>query len=200
METLLQLIPLWLKVGYTAFALFIIPIYWKNWGPGNFLWFSDIALFTTAIAMWLESSLLASMMAVGMLLPEIGWNIDFFGRLIRGKKLFGLSEYMFQNEKSRFLRGLSLFHVILPPLIILMLVNYGFQEKAIYYQTVLAWIIFLLSYFLTKPEKNVNWVFGLGDKPQKKIQPWLYLLIVMIFFPLFIHLPSHFLLKWIFSS
>ncbi|MBA3899834.1 MAG: membrane-associated protein, partial [Bacteroidetes bacterium] len=116
-------IPLGIKTFYTAFIFILIPVYWKHYGPKNFLWFSDIALFTSAIAMWIESSLLASMMAVGVLLPEVGWNIDYFGRLLTGKKLLGLSDYMFEDDKPLFLRGLSLFHVIIPIILIWMLVE-----------------------------------------------------------------------------
>jgi hypothetical protein len=197
MNYLLENIPLAFKLAYTAFALFIIPIYYKQWGPGNFLWFSDIALFGSVIALWVESSLLASMMAVGVLLPEIAWNIDYFGRLISGRKLFGLSDYMFNKEKSIFLRSLSLFHVPIPIVLVWMVLVYGYDEKAIYYQTLLAWIVLLASYFLTKPEENVNWVYGPGEKPQQKIHPVIYLLLIMLFFPLFIYLPTHLLLKWI---
>lgn len=193
-------LPLFLKLIYTAFVLFIIPVYWKNWGPGNFLWFSDIALFLTAIALWLDNSLLASMMALSILLPETGWNIDFFGRLISGKRLLGLSDYMFDKERSLFLRGLSLFHVFLPVLLLIMLMNYGYQETALYFQTAFAWIILLLTYFFTDPEKNINWVFGPGYKPQKRIPSWLYLSLLMLFFPLCIYLPTHLFLIWFFGS
>src|SRR5438093_428323 len=59
---------LWFKVLYSAYLCILIPIYYAQWGPANFLWFSDIALVITCVALWLESSLLASMMAVGMLI------------------------------------------------------------------------------------------------------------------------------------
>jgi hypothetical protein len=187
------------KIAYTAFIFILIPVYWKKYGPENFLWFSDIALFGTCIAMWIESSLLASMMALAVLLPEIFWNIGFFGRLITGKRMFGLSEYMFDESKSLFLRGLSLFHVIIPIVIIWLLINLGYSEKAIFWQIALAWIILPVTYFLTDPEENINWVFGPGEKPQKKLSPPVYLIAVMLFFPIFIYVPTHFLLKWIFN-
>jgi hypothetical protein len=197
--TFFEEIPFAFKIAFTAFVLFIIPIYWKQWGPGNFLWFSDITLFVSVAALWLESSLLASMMAVGVLLPEIAWNIDFFGRLITGKKLFGLSDYMFNKEKSVFLRSLSLFHVLIPLLLVWMLIAFDYDGKAFFYQSMLAWVVLPASYFLTRPEENVNWVYGPGSKPQKKIHSGLYLLLVMIFFPVFIYLPTHLLLDWLFD-
>ena len=61
-------IPLWLKVGYTAFVCLLVPIYWKHYGPGNFLWFSDISLLIALVAIWLESPLLTSIVALAILL------------------------------------------------------------------------------------------------------------------------------------
>jgi hypothetical protein len=75
------MIPLWLKLAYTVFVAIIVPVYAKNWGWGNFLWFSDIALLLMVPALWTESPLLVSMMAVGVLLPESFWNVSYFGWL-----------------------------------------------------------------------------------------------------------------------
>jgi hypothetical protein len=187
------------KIAYTVFICILIPVYWKKYGPANFLWFSDIALFGIGIAMWIESSLIASMMALAVLIPETFWNIGYFGRLITGKRMFGLSEYMFDESKSLFLRGLSLFHVIIPFALIWLLINLGYNDEAIFWQTGLASIVIPITYFFTDPEENINWVFGPGEKPQKRIPPPLYLLAVMLFFPVFIYLPTHFLLIWLFE-
>lgn len=179
--------------------LVLLPVYWKKYGPGNFLWFSDIALFTIGIALWTESRLLVSMIAVGVLFLEIVWNIDYFGRILTGKQLLGLSEYMFDKEKSRILRGLSLFHVFLPVIVIWLLIRWGYDTSAIYWQTALAWIVLPLAFFFTDPKENVNWVFGPGNKPQTAIPKGVYFLMMMLIFPIGVFLPSHFLLQWIFN-
>ena len=62
------MIPLWLKLVYTGFVVVTVPVYAVKYGFRNFLWFSDIGLLLTVPALWLESSLLASMMAVGLLM------------------------------------------------------------------------------------------------------------------------------------
>src|SRR5579862_466165 len=98
-------IPIWIKATYTLFVAVLIPVYWRKYGPANFLWFSDVALFATALALWLESSLLASMMAVAILLPELGWTIGFFGRLIFGVDVVGLAGYMFDQKRPLYLRA-----------------------------------------------------------------------------------------------
>lgn len=69
-----MLIPLWLKIAYTAYVAVTLPVYYLRYGPGNFLWFSDVALIVTLPALWFESSLLASMMAIAILLPELVWG------------------------------------------------------------------------------------------------------------------------------
>jgi hypothetical protein len=192
-------IPLWLLIAYTLFLMVLVPVYWKYYGPANFLWFSDIALFSVGIVLWTENHLLLSMMAVGVLGLELIWNLDFFGRLLTGKKLLGLSEYMFHQEKSRFLRGLSLFHVFLPAIVIWLLIEWGYESHAIYWQTALAWLVLPLCYFLTDPKENINWVFGFGNAPQKKIPKPIYFMLALLFFPFVIYLPSHFLLNLIFN-
>jgi hypothetical protein len=65
----MELIPLWIKLSYTAFVVVTVAVYSVKYPLWNFLWFSDIALIATVPALWLESSLLASMMLVGVLLP-----------------------------------------------------------------------------------------------------------------------------------
>src|SRR6266699_236026 len=63
-------LPLWVKVAHTLFVAVLVPVYWRRYGPGNFLWFSDLALFGALAALWLESPLLASMQAVSVSLLE----------------------------------------------------------------------------------------------------------------------------------
>ena len=64
-------LPLWLKLAYTAFMAVLVPVYWYYYGPTNFLYFCDVALFLTLAGIWLESPLLVSMCAVGIVAPQI---------------------------------------------------------------------------------------------------------------------------------
>ena len=43
-------IPAFLKWAFTAFMAVLVPVYWKNYGPTNFLYFCDAALFLVLIA------------------------------------------------------------------------------------------------------------------------------------------------------
>ena len=196
----MDLIPLPLKLGYTVFLCILVPVYWIRWGPKNFLWFSDIALLTTAVALWLESSLLASMMTLAIALPELAWNVDFFGRVITGRQILGLSGYMFDKGKPLPLRALSLFHVVLPIVLLWLVHRLGYDHRAWIFQTVVALIVLPLTYWLTDATDNVNWVYGPGSRAQTRIHPRAYLALAMIFFPVVIYLPTHLLLRTLFGG
>jgi hypothetical protein len=195
-----ELIPLWIKVAYSAFALATVIVYTKKYPLWNFLWFSDIALIAAVPALWMEDSLLASMMLVGVLLPELLWNGAFFVRLLTGVRLFGLTDYMFDPAKPRYLRAISLFHVFLPLLLLWMVGRLGYHPEALLWQTALAWIVLPLSYFLGDPKvENLNWVYGWTSRQQTRMPPLAYLGLMMIGFPLLIFLPTHLTLKLAFS-
>ena len=54
-------IPLWLKIAFTAFMFVLVPVYWANYGPTNFLYFCDVALFLVLAGIWTENPLLVSL-------------------------------------------------------------------------------------------------------------------------------------------
>jgi hypothetical protein len=184
------MIPLWLKLAYTGFVIVTVPVYAVKYGFRNFLWFSDIGLLVTVLALWLESSLLASMMAIGLLLPEVFWNASFFWRLLTGKRIAGLTDYMFDPRRPLYLRALSLFHVFLPVLLLWMIARLGYDPRALAAQSCLAWIVLPLTYWLTDPGENINWVFGPSNEPQKRMPPLLYLALLMAGFPVLVYFPA----------
>ncbi len=189
-----MLLPLWLKIAYTVFVAILVPVYWRKWGVPNFLWFSDIALLLALPALWLEDNLLASMMAISILIPETGWNISYFMQLFTGKRIFSLTDYMFDSSKSLFLRALSLFHVFLPPMLLYMVWKLGYNSDALFYQILLCGIVLFTIFYFTDKKENINWAFGPGTEPQTQINPLLYLLLLFMGFVVVIYLPTHFLL------
>jgi hypothetical protein len=193
-------IPIWLKIAHTLFVCFLVPIYWRQYGPANFLWFSDIALLVLVPALWLESPLLTSMMALAVVLPELAWNIDFFFRLTTRVSVIGLSSYMFDASIPLFIRCLSLFHVVLPVLLIWMLHRLGYDDRALFWQTLIAALVLPLSYFFSNPRENVNWTYGFGDKPQTMLPAPLFIILLLLMFFLVVYLPMHLLFDRVFGS
>jgi hypothetical protein len=186
-------IPPGLKIVYTLFVCALVLIYWRQYGPTNFLWFSDIALLALVPALWLENALLVSMLAISVVFFEALWNIDFFFHLATGKSLIGLSAYMFDPKIPLFVRGLSCFHIVLPVVLLWGLHRLGYDRRAFLWQTIVALVVLPLSYLLSNPDENVNWVYGFGQNPQKIMPAPLFVILLMLLFPLVIYLPTHFL-------
>ena len=196
-------LPLWLKLAYTAFMAVLLPVYWANYGPTNFLYFCDVALFITLVGIWIESPLLVSMCAVGILASQALWVVDFLSNLI-GWPLTGMTDYMFAADHSLFLRSLSLFHGWLPFLLVYLVWRLGYDRRGFPAWTALAWILVLICFFFMPPPRpgpgltpvNINYVWGMSDTVAQTWMPpaaWVAGLIVLL--PLLLYAPVHFLLR-----
>ena len=202
-------IPLPLKLSVTGFVVVLVPVYYRHYGPTNFLYFCDAALLLSLDSIWTGRALPASMAAVGILLPQALWCADFIGELL-GMNLVGLTKYMFDPNRSLFLRGLSFFHFWLPLLLLYLVRRLGYDRRALRAWTGLAWGLCLVAYFLLPPAGaklanpqipvNINYVFGFDDT---KAQTWLpapvYLVGWMAVLLGVVFVPTHFLLKKVFG-
>jgi hypothetical protein len=79
------------------------------------------------------------MCAVGILAPQAFLVADFLSTL-GGLSLIGITDYMFNNENSLLLRGLSLYHGWVPFLLVYLVWTFGFDQRALP-----AWAILLGS-------------------------------------------------------
>lgn len=198
-------IPLGVKLAYTAFVAVLVPVYWRSYGPTNFLYFCDIALLLTLAGVWLESALLVSMCCVGILLPQLFWLADFLGHLL-GFGLTGLTGYMFRPTLPLFTRALSLFHGWLPLLLIWLVLRLGYDRRALGAWGLLAVALVLVSYaFLPAPGAalanpnipvNVDYVYGFSDRePQRWVDQRLYVAIYLAALWGAVFIPTHALLR-----
>ena len=198
-------IPFLVKCLYTAYMAVLIPVYWKTYGPTNFLYFCDIALIMTLFALWLESALLVSAAAVGIVLPQALWAIDFIATGI-GWPLSGMTGYMYDDALPVHARFLSFFHFWLPFFLLWLLRRTGYDPKGLPLWTVIALVsVYICYFFLPAPPApannpglpvNVNYVFGFSDQAAQTWMPplvWFFLLQAMLVGLIF--LPSHWLLK-----
>jgi len=198
-------IPFLVKCLYTAYMAVLIPVYWKTYGPTNFLYFCDIALIMTLFALWLESPLLVSAAAVGIVLPQALWAIDFIATGI-GWPLSGMTGYMYDDALPVHARFLSFFHFWLPFFLLWLLRHTGYDPKGLPLWTVIALVaVYICYFFLPAPPApannpglpvNVNYVYGFSDQAAQTWMPplvWFFLLQAMLVGLIF--LPSHWLLK-----
>ncbi len=204
MSTTKPRLPMAIKIAFTAFMAILVPSYWMSYGPTNFLYFCDVALFFTLVAVWRENALLASAAAVGILIPQVLWVVDFSARFFDLAPT-GMTAYMFDANLALFYRGLSTFHGWLPILLIYLVYSLGYDKRAFWLWTVTAETLLLICYFfmpappgperipgMTNPPVNINYVYGLSDQAAQTMMPefaWLGLL--MLGLPLLVFFPTH---------
>ena len=203
-------LPLGIKLAYSTFVAVLVPYYWQAYGPTNFLYFCDVALLMTLVGVWRESALFVSMPAVGILLPQTLWQIDFLGMAV-GLPVTGMTGYMFNPTLTLFTRGLSFFHFWLPILLLWLIWQLGYDRRAFKAWTVLAWGLVLICFFVMPAPPapadtpnlpvNINYVHGFSDaKPQEWMPPLAYLGLMLFMLPTCIYLPTHLLLDRVFRQ
>ena len=156
------------------------------------------------MALWRENQLLASIPAVGIVLPQLLWCVDYICGLF-GFFPVGMTSYMFNAESSFFLRSLSLFHGWLPLLLLYMVYRLGYDRAALAWWWGIAWVAMFIGFFLLPPAKdpenpvlpyNVNYVYG-PDAPQTVWPEWAWFVMVLLVIPIGFVLPTHFAFrKW----
>jgi hypothetical protein len=200
-----NLIPLWVKVLYSAFVAILVPLYWATYGPWNFPYFCDIALLVTAVAIWIENPLLISMQAVAILAPQMLWVLDLLARIVAGIEITGVTAYMLEPSIPLYLRSLSLFHGWLPFFLLWLLWRLGYDRRAFVLQSAVAVVVILVSYVLAPAPPpspldpnhavNINYVYGFTDQqPQTLMAPRLWVLAVVALNIIAFYIPTHWVL------
>jgi hypothetical protein len=188
-------IPLWLKIAWTMWVAAWVPLYYKQYGAQNFLYFCDLGNFFIAVALWTESRLIFSWQATGLLLFQILYTMDLLGALATGKHVIGGTEYMFDPAIPLLLRLLSLFHVVVPPLLLWTICRLGYDQRGWKLQTLATFIVVPVNYFW-RPAYNVNFARGLFHGDQHVVPGFMYLTAYLLLVPLLVYFPTHLVLQW----
>jgi len=188
-------LPLWLKIGWSVWVLVWMPFYWHQYGLQNFLYFCDLGNFFIAAALWLESPLIVSWQACGLLVFQTLYTIDLMGAVLTGTHLIGGTEYMFDPHVPLLVRSLSLFHVVTPPLLLWAIWRLGYDQRGWKYQTIVTWIVVPINYFW-RPQFDVNWARGPFFREQHMVSGILYVAAYMVVVPVFVYWPTQLILQF----
>jgi hypothetical protein len=192
-------IPLWLKMLWTLWVLIWIPVYWRTYGLQNFLFFCDLGNLLIALGLWLESPLLFSWQASGLLIFQSLFTVDLLLAAATGHHFIGGTEYMFDAHIPYWVRLLSLFHIATPPLLLWMIWQLGYDARGWKYQTLCTWIVVPINYFW-RPQYDVNWARGPFFHEQHVMPGFVYLLAYLIIVPAVVYYPTHRFLAWMTRS
>ncbi len=98
-----------LKRAFTTFMAALLPFCRIHCGLTNFLYFCDVTMIFTPVAIWAQSPLLTSMPAFGLTVPQFVWCVDFPPNWL-GLPQLGMTACIFNPGVPLFARGLSSLH------------------------------------------------------------------------------------------
>jgi len=174
-----------------------MPAYAAYWGWRNFLALCDMAVIITCVGVWRGSPLLLSTQALPSVMVGALWSADVIGRIAFGKHPFGGTEYMWDARVPLPVRLASLFHVVLPVVLIAALRRVGYDRRALPLQTLITAAL-LIAARAVSTGKNLNYAFrdplfgrALGPTP-------VHLAAILVGITGLVYLPTHLALaRWL---
>jgi len=186
-------LPLGLKLGFTAWVALWATSYAMILGAQNFFWLCNLANFLILVGLWLDHRLLLSMQWLAVALIGLLWGLDLATAALTGWHPFGGTAYMFDPDFPELTRWLSFYHLLLPIVAGFAIWRLGYDRRALRWQGLLTALMVALSFWLTEPERNINWVqapFGMTEAP---LAPALYLPVLTLGWLFLVLWPVHWL-------
>lgn len=181
--------------GFDFIANALIPHHF-SW----LLWYSSAGLLLTGIALITENTFLIYSLFCALFIPEMLWMVDFSGRFLFDKSLFGLTTYTHAISFTKADLYLTLYHFLIPISLLYAVFHTAKSYKygwigAIFFATTL----FILTYFLVSPHDQVNCIQSFS--PCKTVFSFLYaipnperIFLALISLVVFIYIPTNFLI------
>jgi hypothetical protein len=191
--------PVWVRCASLMWLAIWLPVYWRTWGPENFLHVCDITVVVTCAGLFWSNALLLSSQAAATIVPDLLWDIDAVSRLFSGHNLLGGTEYMWDEHYALWVRLLSLFHIVWPILLLWSVARTGYDRRGFALQSAIAAVAIIASRF-ANPALNINYAFlnplthrSWGPAPVHLALIWAGLIFL-------IYLPTHLVLANIFPA
>lgn len=187
-------LPQWLRWAALLWLLVWIPAYWRTWGPENFLRLCDLAVILACIGLWSRSTLLISSQAVASLAVGVAWAVGAAGEFVLGRPLIAGTEYLFDPRFPLWIRLLSLFHIVLPLVLLWALGRTGYDRRGWRLQSAIALFAFVASRF-TPPAENINFAFTDPFLHRAWGPPAVHVVTSALFMIFVAYLPAHLVLR-----
>jgi len=147
-----------LKWAAAGFLAAYVPGYALAYGLANFVFLCDLSVILATVGIWTSSRLLLSSQAVASLLVGVAWTVDVASRLLTGSHLIGATAYMWDPQRPLFARLLSLYHVVLPVVLVRALRRIGYDARGYWLQSAIA-IVAVAAGRLFGSAANINYAF-----------------------------------------
>jgi hypothetical protein len=175
-----------------------LPAYVRVWGWTNLLHLCDAAVILTCVGLWWGSARLLSSQAVSAVLPGVLWLLNVCLRIATGRFWASGTEYMWDAQYPLWVRLLSLFHVVLPGVLLWAVWKLGYDRSALALQIAIAAVLLVASRFFSS-SLNMNYAYrdpvfnrAWGPSP-------VHLGVILLGAVVLLYLPTHIVLARLFS-
>lgn len=183
-------LPMWVKVAYTVFFFPWIVEGYFAYGPANLLWLCNICNLLLIYGVWRESRIIFSSQLLAVLLTSAVWTIDVLTWALTGWFPLGFTGYMANPEIPLVARIFSLYHSVIPILLIFGVRRLGYDRRGLWLQVAITTVLLPVTLAVSPPEWNINWVWGPGFV-QSWMPPWAWLALCVVGYPVVLYLPVH---------
>lgn len=147
-------------LGVLMFSFWFADTIYKTFvlhAPLRTLWFSSAGLGVTTLALFTRSSFLITSMFSALTVIEGVWDVGFFSQLLFHKKISGVAEYAFASNYPKWEFFITLYHLLIIPVIIFALIKVKKIHKFGWLgATLFTSIVVFLTYFLVQSPENIN--------------------------------------------
>ncbi|MGH9716287.1 MAG: hypothetical protein ACRD4R_06125 [Candidatus Acidiferrales bacterium] len=191
--------PAWVRWGGLAWLAVWFPVYWRVWGPANFVHLCDIAVILTCIGLWTNNALLLSSQAVSSLVVDAMWAVDAIAAGGFGRHVFGGTEYLFEPSHALWVRLLSLYHVALPLLLLWAVYRTGYHRRGWALQAGIVAAAFVAARF-TPAAQNINFAYRLPVVNRPFGPAPVHVAVSIVFMIFVVYWPTHWVLRKFFPA
>ncbi len=149
-------------IGVIPLVLGILAVFnsFQNGNPSQILWLCYMGMILMGLGIILRKSFLVMSQIYILAIPLLIWDVDFIYYLATKKFLLGITNYFFVNPELNLGKIISLQHLVTIPMSVYAVYLIGLKRKDAWKLSALQIILaFLLVFFLTPPEANINCVF-----------------------------------------
>jgi hypothetical protein len=118
----------------------------------------DVGLVLACLGLWWRQPLLVSSQALSAILVGALWGLDVAWRIVTGHHLIGGTEYMWDSHYALWIRLQSVFHLVLPVILLWSSKILGYDRRALLLQSAITALLLIFSRFLS-PQLNMNYAF-----------------------------------------
>lgn len=191
-------IPIGVRLAAAVFLFVWVPVYWHYWGPTNVFFLCDLAVLLGCIGLAIQSALLISSQALAISFVSLFWIFDVGWHLLFGTSFIGGTDYMFDQNYPLWLRLISLYHLILPVILVWAISRLGYDRRAFRFECILAAIAILCSR-ASDPSLNINFAYSAPIFHRQLGSASVHLVLTFLATALVLYAPVHYLFRRLFA-